>query len=74
LSYQKHHAPANVPIPEGQKIEDKLIVIKPMKGIENCKFQPIIKQVDDVHINLPRMPYSSAAPTALQMLKEVLPK
>jgi hypothetical protein len=38
LSYQKHHAPANQAIPEGSGIEDKLVVIKPLKGIENCKF------------------------------------
>jgi hypothetical protein len=43
LSYQKHHAPANQAIPEGSGIEDKLVVIKPLKGIENCKFYPIIK-------------------------------
>ncbi len=45
-----------------------------MKGIENCKYQPIIKQVDDVHINLPRLRYSSAAQTALTLLKENVPR
>jgi len=38
LSYQKHHAPSQSSIPENQNIEEKLRVIKPLKGIDNSKY------------------------------------
>jgi predicted transcriptional regulator len=49
------------------------VIIKPLKGIENCKFQPIIKSVDDVHVNLERLHFASAGQTALNLLKEIVP-
>ena len=52
LSYQKHHSPSQTSIPENQVLEEKLRVIKPLYGIDNSKFQPIIRELADVHIDL----------------------
>jgi len=45
LSYQKHFAPVKQAISEDEINEDDLKVVKPMNGIENQKFQPIIRTV-----------------------------
>lgn len=52
LSYQKHHSPSQTAIPENQILEEKLRVIKPLYGIDNSKFQPIIRELADVNIDL----------------------
>lgn len=52
LSYQKHHSPSQTAIPENQILEEKLRVIKPLYGIDNSKFQPIIRELHDVKIDL----------------------
>ena len=43
LSYQKHFAPVKTTIMEDEPNNDDLIVVKPMNGIDNPKFQPIIR-------------------------------
>ena len=48
LSYQKHHAPSHAQIPENAALEEKLRVIKPYYGIDNSKFQPIIRVLSHV--------------------------
>lgn len=53
LSYQKHHAPSQSNIPENDILDEKLRVIKPLTGIDNSKFQPIIRELNDVQIELP---------------------
>ena len=52
LSYQKHHAPSQTSIPEHQSTDEELEVIKPYIGIENCKFQPIVRKVPNVNVVL----------------------
>lgn len=52
LSYQKHHSPSQTSIPENQALEEKLRVIKPLYGIDNSKFQPIIRELADANIDL----------------------
>jgi|TARA_B110001450_G_scaffold238776_1_gene246070 hypothetical protein len=52
LSYQKHHSPSQTAIPEDKVTDEKLRVIKPLYGIDNSKFQPIIRELTDVHIDL----------------------
>lgn len=37
---------------EDEANTDDLIVVKPMNGIENPKFQPIIRQVQNIHISI----------------------
>jgi hypothetical protein len=38
LSYQKHHSPSSVAIPENASTEEQLDIFKPLSGIENSKF------------------------------------
>ena len=52
LSYQKHHDPSMQPIEEDKEIDDVLQVLRPLKGIENSKFQPIIREVKNVNIDI----------------------
>jgi len=50
MSFQKHFAPVKTEIKEDEETDDKLYVVKPLHGIENQKFQPMIKNLDDVEI------------------------
>lgn len=52
LSYQKHFAPVKTTIMEDEANTDDLVVVKPLNGIENPKFQPIIRQVQNIHISI----------------------
>lgn len=52
LSYQKHHAPSLNAIPEEKGTTDTLRVIKPLRGIEVSKFNPIIRNVQNIHLEL----------------------
>jgi hypothetical protein len=45
LSYQKHHAPSQTVIPEDKGTLEALRVLKPVRGIEIQKFNPIIRNV-----------------------------
>ena len=50
MSFQKHFAPVKTEIKEDEEASDKLRVVKPLHGIENQKFQPMIKNLDDVDV------------------------
>lgn len=58
LSYQKHHDPTMIPIEEDKEQDDVLTVLRPLKGIENSKYQPIIRQVENVYIDIAEIPLS----------------
>lgn len=58
LSYQKHHDPTMQPIDEDKEQEDTLAVLRPLKGIENSKYQPIVRQVDNVYVDIQEIPMS----------------
>ena len=45
LSYQKHHSPAQQAISEDKPNNDVLEVVKPLKGIESNKYQPLVRKV-----------------------------
>ena len=48
-------------------------MIKPVKGIENSKFRPIIRELPSVRVDLPRCKAKPAQVVAKKMLKEVKP-
>ena len=48
LSYQKHHAPSQSSIPENVNTSDYLRVVKPVPGIENCRFRPIVRTIENL--------------------------
>ena len=70
LSYQKHHAPSQTSIPENASLDEPLRVIKPLMGIENSKFQPIIRELNHVNIDLPYSTIQPLAQTVNKMLKD----
>jgi hypothetical protein len=71
LSYQKHHAPSQTNIPENEVLDEKLRVIKPLMGIDNSKFQPIIRELLDVQIELPLCRIDTVRKTVNKMIKEL---
>ena len=58
LSYQKHRDPTMAPIEEDKEAEDNLVVLRPLKGIENSKYQPIVREVNSVYIDIAEIPLS----------------
>jgi hypothetical protein len=71
LSYQKHHAPSQTIIPENSSLEEKLKVVKPCNGIENCKFQPIIRELEGVNIDLSFSKIRPLSVTVNKMLRDL---
>ena len=65
LSYQKHHDPTMQPIKEDEESNDVLSVLRPLKGIEQSKYQPIVRTLPQVKISM--SPQGGHVP-----LKEVL--
>lgn len=52
LSYNKHHAPSQQTIPETEETEEDLKIVKPMNGIVQTKYNPIIRKLDDVTVTI----------------------
>jgi len=47
MSYEKHHSPGNMAIPEAES-QDKLIrIVRQSNGIDSCRLQPIIRHHPD---------------------------
>lgn len=47
MSYEKHHSPGNMVIPENES-QDKLIrIVRQSQGIDSCRLQPIIRHHPD---------------------------
>lgn len=68
MSYQKHHSPCQHTIPEDEENEQNLHIIKPLKGIESCKFKPIVRRVDSDHIAITPPNFSPADTITNQMI------
>ena len=58
LSYQKHHDPTSHQIDEDQEQDDIISVLRPLRGIENSKYQPLIRELTNVYIDVPELPLS----------------
>ena len=52
LSYQKHHDPTMQPIKEDEESQDVLSVLRPLKGIQQSKYQPIIRTLPQVKVTM----------------------
>jgi hypothetical protein len=46
LSYQKYHDPSLQPIREDEEQEDEIRVLRPLRGIENTKYAPMIREIE----------------------------
>jgi sialic acid synthase SpsE len=53
MSYQKHHAPSQQVIQEGEEYEEDLKIIRPLQGIESNKHQPIVRANRDAKYSIP---------------------
>ena len=49
-------------------------MIKPVSGIENCKFRPIVRSVDHLQLNLTPIEIKLAKYTVQKMLRDIQPK
>lgn len=47
MSYEKHHSPSNMPIPENESQEKLVRVVRQNNGIDSCKLQPMIRHHPD---------------------------
>lgn len=52
MSFQKHFAPVKSVIKEDEAEEENLLVVKPLNGIENQKFHPIIKKMEEIDVSI----------------------
>ena len=68
LSYQKHYSPAQQIIKEDAEHDQNLIIIKPLKGIESCKFMPIIRKIAADNITITPSSFSPADTITNQMI------
>ena len=50
MSFQKHFAPVKSVIKEDEEEDENLLVVKPLNGIENQRFHPIIKNMNDIEV------------------------
>lgn len=73
LSYQKHHAPSQNIIPEEKGILETLRVLKPLRGIEIQKFNPIIRNVPGVALEMAPYGVKPASKMVVSMLKSKEP-
>jgi hypothetical protein len=69
LSYQKHHAPVQSAINEDGTNDDKLEILKPLNGIENSKFQPLIRILDKGKVILTPADFSPAYKVCKNLMK-----
>ena len=69
LSYQKHHDPTMQPIKEDEESQDVLSVLRPLKGIQQSKYQPIIRTLPQVKVTM--SPDSAERVALKDMLKQL---
>ena len=55
-------------------LDEKLKIIKPLYGIDNSKFQPIIRVLKDVHIDLPYANQMPVQRRVSRLLKDITDK
>lgn len=71
LSYQKHHAPSQSSIPENVNTNEYLRMVKPVAGIENCRFRPIVRTISHVSVNMDPLPIKPAKIVVQKMLRDI---
>lgn len=63
MSYEKHHSPSNIPIPEDNTQDVKVRVVRQTHGIESSRIQPIVRFHPDTdyrikHITIKPLDYA----------------
>ena len=54
MSYEKHHSPGNMAIPENEPQEKYIRIVRQSNGIESCRLQPIIRHHPDGDYRVPK--------------------
>ena len=65
MSYEKHHSPSNLPIPEDGAQDVKVRVVRQISGIDSNRLQPIVRYHPDTdyrvkYIEIPPFDYYKA--------------
>ena len=55
MSYEKHHSPSNMVIPENESQEKYVRVVRQSYGIDSCRLQPIIRHHSDSDYRVPKV-------------------
>jgi hypothetical protein len=46
------------PIDEDKEQEDDIKVLRPLRGIENSKYQPLVRELNNVYVDVAELPMS----------------
>lgn len=57
MSYEKHHSPSNMVIPENESQEKYVRIVRQSTGIDSCRLQPIIRHHPDGEYRVPKLPF-----------------
>jgi hypothetical protein len=55
MSYEKHHSPSNMVIPENESQEKYVRIVRQSYGIDSCRLQPIIRHHPDGEYRVPKL-------------------
>lgn len=55
MSYEKHHSPSNLVIPEDESEEKHVRIVRQNYGIDSCRLQPIIRYHPDSDFKVPKI-------------------
>ena len=55
MSYEKHHSPGNMVIPENESQDKFIRIVRQSSGIESCRLQPIIRHHPDGEYRVPKL-------------------
>ena len=57
MSYEKHHSPSNMVIPENENQDKYVRIIRQINGIDSCRLQPIIRHHPDGEYRVQKVEY-----------------
>lgn len=57
MSYEKHHSPSNMVIPENENQDKYVRIIRQINGIDSCRLQPIIRHHPDGEFRVQKLDF-----------------
>jgi len=57
MSYEKHHSPSNMVIPENESQDKFIRIVRQSHGIDSCRLQPIIRHHADGEYRVPKIDF-----------------
>lgn len=58
MSYEKHHSPSNMVIPENESQDKYIRIVRQNHGIDSCRLQPIIRHHPDSDYRVPKIEHA----------------